>query len=65
MNKSFIFRFLQVFLCFPLIMVLATSNMDNKTQGIFVGIFTFYTIVYELLLMSKSKRSRTTKSNSI
>lgn len=65
MNKSFALRFLQIFLCFPLIMVLATSNMDNKTQGIFVGIFTFYTIVYEVLLMSKSKKNRATKSSSI
>jgi hypothetical protein len=65
MNKAFIFRFLQIFLCFPLIMVLATSNMDNKTQGIFVGIFTFYTIVYEMLLISKSKKTRATKSSSI
>jgi hypothetical protein len=65
MNKSFLLRFLQIFLCFPLIMVLATSNMDNQTQGIFVGIFTFYTIVYEILLISKSKKTRATKSSSI
>lgn len=45
-------------------MVLATSSMDNRTQGIFVGMFTFYTIVYEILLMRKSKKSRGTKSSS-
>ncbi|EQB89574.1 hypothetical protein M918_19945 [Clostridium sp. BL8] len=64
MNKFFLFRFLQIFLCFPFIMVLATSSMDNRTQGIFVGMFTFYTIVYEILLMRKSKKSRGTKSSS-
>jgi len=64
MNKLFFLRFIQIFLCFPIIIVFATSNMDTQTQGIFVAIFTFYTIVYEVLLMSKSKKSRATKSRS-
>jgi len=64
MNKLFLLRFIQIFLCFPLIIIFATSTMNSKAQGIFVGIFTFYTIVYEVLLMSKSKKSRSSKNKS-
>ncbi|GEM_PF-1151870 len=57
-------RFVQIVLCFPIIILFATSNMDNLQQVIFIVLFTLYTVVYELIILRYSKKRRRTTSNS-
>lgn len=57
-------RFTQIVFCFPIIILFATSTMDELQQIIFIVLFTLYTVVYELILLKYSKKRRRTTSNS-
>ena len=59
-----ILRFVQIVFCFPIIILFATAKMRSIEQIIFIALFTLYTVVYELIFLTLSKRKRTTKRSS-
>ncbi|GAA0117573.1 hypothetical protein UT300019_22370 [Clostridium sp. CTA-19] len=56
MKKIQTLRFLQIFIFFPLLIVLATYNMNQREEISFIMLFTSYTVFYEILLLKKRKK---------
>lgn len=55
-------RVTQILLCFPVIILFATSKMTSLEELIFIMLFTLYTLVYELILLRNNKRKSSSKT---